>query len=85
MGILVAMILLCFQEACRLLPEIVSPTTHPKVARVLLERQNPDAALMVLRCSGHDGQFGITDSGFQRVGLVALPKAVTTIRVMLEC
>lgn len=73
------------EEACRLLPEIVSPTIHPKVARVLLERQNPDAALMVLRCSGHDGQFGITDSGFQRAGVVALPEAVTAVRVRLEC
>lgn len=73
------------EEARRLLPEIVSPTTHPKVARVLLERQNPDTALMVLRCSGHDGQLGITDSGFQRAGVVALPEAVTAVRVRLEC
>lgn len=73
------------EEACHLLPEIVSPTTHPKVARVLLERKKPDAALMVLRCTGHDGQFGITDSGFQRAGVVALPEAVTAVRVRLEC
>ncbi|KAI8017614.1 E3 ubiquitin-protein ligase HOS1 [Camellia lanceoleosa] len=42
------------QEACRLLPEILGPTTHPKVAQVLLEKKNPDAALMVLRWCGHD-------------------------------
>ncbi|KAI8018595.1 E3 ubiquitin-protein ligase HOS1 [Camellia lanceoleosa] len=43
------------QEACRLLPEISGPTTHPKVAQVLLEKKIPDAALMVLRWCGHDG------------------------------
>ncbi|VFQ64730.1 unnamed protein product [Cuscuta campestris] len=64
----------CLQEACRLLPEISSPTIHPKVAQVLLERQNPDAALMVLRCSGRDG-----------AQLVSLGEAVTAVRVLVEC
>ncbi|KAF7120469.1 hypothetical protein RHSIM_Rhsim13G0032200 [Rhododendron simsii] len=63
------------QEACRLLPEISGPTTHPKVAQVLLERQNPDAALMVLRWCGRDG-------GAQ---LVSLVEAVTAVRVRVEC
>ncbi|KAI8546644.1 hypothetical protein RHMOL_Rhmol07G0135600 [Rhododendron molle] len=63
------------QEACRLLPEISGPTTHPKVAQVLLERQNPDAALMVLRWCGRDG-------GAQ---LVSLAEAVTAVRVRVEC
>ncbi|KAK2981617.1 hypothetical protein RJ640_012899 [Escallonia rubra] len=63
------------QEACRLLPEISGPTTHPKVAQVLLERENPDAALMVLRWSGRDG-------GAQ---LVSLGEAVTAVRVRVEC
>ncbi|XAR54921.1 hypothetical protein NMG60_11030256 [Bertholletia excelsa] len=63
------------QEACRLLPEISGPTTHPKVAQVLLERQNPDAALMVLRWCGHDGG----------VELVSLGEAVTAVRVRVEC
>uniref|UniRef100_A0A5B6Z808 Putative E3 ubiquitin-protein ligase HOS1-like n=1 Tax=Davidia involucrata TaxID=16924 RepID=A0A5B6Z808_DAVIN len=63
------------QEACRLLPEISGPATHPKVAQVLLERQNPDAALMVLRWSGRDG-------GAQ---LVSLGEAVTAVRVRVEC
>ncbi|CAH9134142.1 unnamed protein product [Cuscuta epithymum] len=62
------------QEACRLLPEISSPVVHPKVAQVLLERQNPDAALMVLRCSGRDGGQ-----------LVSLGEAVTAVRVRVEC
>nr|GMD81057.1 E3 ubiquitin-protein ligase HOS1 [Ipomoea batatas]GMD82597.1 E3 ubiquitin-protein ligase HOS1 [Ipomoea batatas] len=62
------------QEACRLLPEISSPTIHPKVAQVLLERENPDAALMVLRWSGRDG-----------VQLVSLGEAVTAVRVRVEC
>lgn len=63
------------QEACRLLPEISGPTTHPKVAQVLLERQNPDAALMVLRWSGRDGG----------AELVSLGEAVTGVRVRVEC
>ncbi|CAI9095713.1 OLC1v1031709C1 [Oldenlandia corymbosa var. corymbosa] len=62
------------QEACRLLPEISGPTVHPKVAQVLLERQNPDAALMVLRWSGRD-----------EPRLVSLEEAVTTVRVRVEC
>lgn len=74
-----------FQEACRILPEIVGSTTHPKIARVLLERQNPDAALMVLRCSGRDGQLGVIDSGSQRGSVATLPEAVTAVRVRLEC
>lgn len=63
------------QEACLLLPEIAGPGTHPKIAQVLLERQNPDAALMVLRWSGHDG-------GSQ---LVSLGEAVNAVRVRVEC
>ncbi|PSS11557.1 E3 ubiquitin-protein like [Actinidia chinensis var. chinensis] len=63
------------QEACCFLPEISGPTTHPKVAQVLLERQNPDAALMVLRWCGLDG-------GAQ---LVLLGEAVTAVRVRVEC
>ncbi|KAL7167192.1 hypothetical protein ACSBR2_037797 [Camellia fascicularis] len=63
------------QEACHLLPEISGPTTHPKVAQVLLERQNPDAALMVLRWCGLDG-------GAQ---LVSLGEAVTAVQVRVEC
>ncbi|KAL3497540.1 hypothetical protein ACH5RR_040272 [Cinchona calisaya] len=62
------------QEACRLLPEISGPTVHPKVAQVLLERQNPDAALMVLRWSGRDV-----------ARLFSLEEAVTTVRVQVEC
>ncbi|KAL4565685.1 hypothetical protein LXL04_029788 [Taraxacum kok-saghyz] len=63
------------QEACRLLPEISGPTTHPKVAQVLLERQNPYAALMVLRWSG---TATATD-------LPSLNQAVTAVRVRVEC
>ncbi|KAF5816276.1 putative transcription factor C2H2 family [Helianthus annuus] len=63
------------QEACRLLPEISGPTTHPKVAQVLLERQDPYTALMVLRWSG-------IDSGPE---LVSLNEAVTAVRVRVEC
>uniref|UniRef100_A0A7N0RF81 ELYS-like domain-containing protein n=1 Tax=Kalanchoe fedtschenkoi TaxID=63787 RepID=A0A7N0RF81_KALFE len=59
------------QEACRLLPEIAGSSTHPKVAQVLLERQNPDAALMVLRWSGRDGG----------PELVSLTEAVIAVRV----
>ncbi|XP_075103568.1 E3 ubiquitin-protein ligase HOS1-like [Nicotiana tabacum] len=65
---------LALKEACQLLPEISSPTIHPKVAQVLLERENPDAALMVLRWSGQDG-----------TQLVSLREAVTAVRVRVEC
>ncbi|KAK4389540.1 E3 ubiquitin-protein ligase HOS1 [Sesamum angolense] len=61
-------------EASRLLPEIAGPNIHPKVAQALLERQNPDAALMALRWSGRDG--GAT--------LVSLGEAVTAVRVRVE-
>lgn len=63
------------QEACHLLPEISGPTTHPKIAQVLLERENPEAALMVLRWSGRDGGSP----------LVSLSEAVTAVRVRVEC
>lgn len=62
-------------EACHLLPEITGPYIHPKVAQALLERQNPDAALMALRCSGRDG--GAT--------LVSLGEALTAVRIRVEC
>lgn len=62
------------KEACHLLPEISGPTLHPKVAQVLLERQNPDAALMVLRWSGRD-----------EPRYVLLEEAVTSVRVQVEC
>lgn len=63
------------QEACHLLPEISGSTTHPKIAQVLLERENPEAALMVLRWSGRDGGSP----------LVSLSEAVTAVRVRVEC
>ncbi|CAK7356332.1 unnamed protein product [Dovyalis caffra] len=62
------------QEACNLLPEISGPSTHPKIAQVLLERGNPETALMVLRWSGHDGSQ-----------MVSLSDAVTAVRVRVEC
>ncbi|KAI9076548.1 hypothetical protein K1719_041534 [Acacia pycnantha] len=58
------------QEACRLLPEISGPGSHPKIAEVLLERNSPDTALMVLRWAGRDG-------GSQ---LISLRDAVTAVR-----
>ncbi|KAF5734918.1 E3 ubiquitin-protein ligase HOS1-like [Tripterygium wilfordii] len=64
------------QEACDILLEICgSATTHPKIAQVLLERQMPETALMVLRWSGRDG-------GSQ---LVTLDEAVTGVRLRVEC
>ncbi|CAN1333779.1 E3 ubiquitin-protein ligase HOS1, partial [Linum perenne] len=61
-------------EACNLLPEICGPSTHPKIAQVLLERGVPETALMVLRWSGHDGSQ-----------IVSLSEAVTAVRVRVEC
>lgn len=62
------------QKACHLLPEIASPDSHPKIAKVLLERKTPDLALMFLRWCGRDG-------GAE----VSLSEAVTAVRVRVEC
>ncbi|XP_015963621.1 E3 ubiquitin-protein ligase HOS1 [Arachis duranensis] len=63
------------QEACRLLPEISGAASHPKIAEVLLERNSPDTALMVLRWAGRDG-------GPRNI---SLRDAVTAVRVRIEC
>ncbi|TKY70804.1 E3 ubiquitin-protein ligase HOS1 [Spatholobus suberectus] len=63
------------QEACRLLPEITGPASHPKIAEVLLERGSPDTALMALRWAGRDGGPHMT----------SLRDAVTAVRVRVEC
>ncbi|XP_012070039.1 E3 ubiquitin-protein ligase HOS1 isoform X2 [Jatropha curcas] len=62
------------KEACHLLPEISGQSTHPKIAQVLLEREAPEVALMVLRWSGRDGSQ-----------MVSLNEAVTAVRVRVEC
>ncbi|XP_020592783.1 E3 ubiquitin-protein ligase HOS1 [Phalaenopsis equestris] len=73
------------QEACALLPEIAGPGTHPKIAQVLLERQCPDFALTVLRCTGRDG-FSRYDGSKDDVGKIeSLDEAVTVLRVRIEC
>ncbi|ERN01816.1 hypothetical protein AMTRI_Chr06g198230 [Amborella trichopoda] len=76
---------LALQEACRLLPEIAGPTAHPKIAQVLLERQNPDAALMFLRYSGHDNLYSYATLGHEATNLVSLREGVTSVRVRIEC
>lgn len=73
------------EEACHLLPEIAGTTTHPKIAQVLLERQKPDAALMVLRCSGRDGLCGYANAENGGSELVSLDEVVTAVRVRVEC
>ncbi|KAL5720665.1 RING-type E3 ubiquitin transferase [Ranunculus cassubicifolius] len=73
------------QEACNLLPEIAGPATHPKIAQVLLERQSPDAALMVLRWSGLDGLSAYSNSEHGKPQLVSLREAVIAVRARLEC
>ncbi|KAG0497909.1 hypothetical protein HPP92_002600 [Vanilla planifolia] len=73
------------QEACRLLPEIVGAETHPKIAQILLERQCPDVALTVLRCSGCDGYrkyHNFEDDGVQPL---SIDEALTILRVRIEC
>ncbi|KAI5084593.1 hypothetical protein GOP47_0000762 [Adiantum capillus-veneris] len=72
------------EEACRLLPEVVSCNIHPKVARVLLERQKPFVALDVLRCSSGDGSLGLSEP-LDKDELPHLQDAVTAVRVRLEC
>ncbi|XP_043716445.1 E3 ubiquitin-protein ligase HOS1-like isoform X2 [Telopea speciosissima] len=73
------------QEACHLLPEIAGPAMHPKITRVLLERQNPDAALMVLRWSGLDALCAYANTEHGELQLVSLCEAVTAVRVRVEC
>ncbi|KAF2565217.1 hypothetical protein F2Q68_00024082 [Brassica cretica] len=63
------------EEACKILPEISGPETYPKVAQVLLERENPETALMVMRWSGRDD---VSE-------LVSIGEAVTAVRVRVEC
>ncbi|PKA66296.1 E3 ubiquitin-protein ligase HOS1 [Apostasia shenzhenica] len=72
------------QEACSLLPEIAGPHTHPKIAQVLLERQCPDVALTVLRCTGRDG-FGMQANFEHENEQISLDEAVTVLRVRIEC
>ncbi|XP_043722662.1 E3 ubiquitin-protein ligase HOS1-like isoform X2 [Telopea speciosissima] len=73
------------QEACHLLPEIAGPAMHAKITQVLLERQNPDAALMVLRWSGRDGLCAYANTEHGEAQLVTLCEAVTAVRVRVEC
>lgn len=70
------MMLLYFQEACQLVPELFMHNTHPKVVTVLYERQKAEAALAVLRASGRDGQAA---------ELVPLADALAAVRVWLQC
>ncbi|XP_020175971.1 E3 ubiquitin-protein ligase HOS1 [Aegilops tauschii subsp. strangulata] len=70
------------EEACSLLPKISSKETHPKIAQVLLERQKPDVALVVLKCTGCDS-FSAT-ANIEKDGLLCLSEAVTAIRVRIE-
>lgn len=73
------------QEATHLLSEIACPETHPKIAQVLLERQRPDVALTVLRCTGRDGFSVYAGSEHNNFSCVSLNEAVTAIRVRIEC
>jgi E3 ubiquitin-protein ligase HOS1 len=74
--------LLSVQEACSLLPKISSKEAHPKIAQVLLERQRPDMALVVLKCTGRDS-FSATEN-IEKDGISSLSEAVTAIRVRIE-
>ncbi|CAA7409697.1 unnamed protein product [Spirodela intermedia] len=71
-------------QASQLLPVIAGRDTHPKVAEVLLERQRPDLALMVLRCCGRDG-FSAHSINHDGSLIVSLNVAVTAVRVRIEC
>ncbi|KAL2610876.1 hypothetical protein R1flu_022568 [Riccia fluitans] len=75
---------IALEDACQLLPEIVSPNIHPKVAQVLLERGKADIALSVLRSSGRDGRFGVV-SKTDSAAAVPFSEAATAVRVRLEC
>ncbi|KAL6843576.1 hypothetical protein ACP4OV_026638 [Aristida adscensionis] len=70
------------EEACSLLPSISSKETHPKIAQVLLERQRPDMALVVLKCTGRDS-FSTT-ANIEKDDMSSLSEAVTALRVRIE-
>lgn len=76
---------LSLQESIRILPEISGPETHPKIAQVLLERQCPDVALTVLRCTGRDNFCTRVNSEHEGLKCVSLGEAVTAVRVKIEC
>ncbi|KAJ4807003.1 ubiquitin-protein ligase [Rhynchospora pubera] len=69
------------EEAILLLPKIANPETHPKIAQVLLERQRPDAALTLLRCTGSDD---LPASAETATGATSLKEAVNAVRVRIE-
>lgn len=69
------------QEAILLLPTIANPETHPKIAQVLLERQRPDAALTLLRCTGSDDLSASVEAAS---GSTSLEEAVNAMRVRVE-
>lgn len=69
------------QEAILLVPKIANPETHPKIAQVLLERQRPDAALILLRCAGSDDLPASVEAA---TGTTSLEEAVNAIRVRIE-
>ncbi|KAJ4952188.1 hypothetical protein NE237_029020 [Protea cynaroides] len=73
------------EEAGHLLPEISGPAMHPKITQVLLNKQNPDAALMALRWSGRDGLCAYTNTEHGEAQLVSLCEAVTAVQVRVEC
>ncbi|KAK3149415.1 hypothetical protein QOZ80_3AG0217130 [Eleusine coracana subsp. coracana] len=70
------------EEACTLLPKISSKETHPKIAQVLLERQRPDMALVVLKCTWRD-RFSAAAT-VENDGMASLTEAVTAVRIRIE-
>ncbi|XP_078431512.1 ubiquitin-protein ligase [Wolffia australiana] len=73
------------QQAGELLPQITGPDTHPKVAEVLLERQRPELALMVMRCCGHDVFSADSVRKHDTSHIMPFDIAVTAVRVRIEC
>ncbi|KAK9095419.1 hypothetical protein Scep_026888 [Stephania cephalantha] len=73
------------REACHILPEVASTSTHPKIAQVLLERKSPETALMVLQWSGLEGLSAFVYSDHGGAKSVSLCQAVTSVRVRIEC
>jgi E3 ubiquitin-protein ligase HOS1 len=55
---------------------------HPKIAQVLLERQRPDMALAVLKCTWRD-RFSASAT-VEKDGMASLCEAVTAVRVRIE-
>lgn len=66
------------QRACEQLDDLSKFSSHPRLPRVLLERQQPDAALSLLSRNGRLNRL------YRGVETLLLSEVVTVVRILLE-